>query len=205
MSKQLLIERNEVDHIWQERNVLSRLKHPFLINLHYAYQTEQHIYYLLDFVNGGDLFGYLQEQENKRFSEDSVRFYAAQLLILLEYLHTNNVIYRDIKPDHMLLNRKGYMVACDFGFAKIFNSSEDRTESFVGTPEYIAPEILRGDKYSFSVDYWAFGVLVYELAAGLPPFFAQSVPDLYEQVLMAQLQFPEHFSPELKKILQASY
>jgi len=184
-----------VNYIMQEKYVLCHYGHPFLVKIYYAFQTHHHLYLVLDFVNGGNLLGYLQMEGP--FSEKKIQFYTAELLVLLVHLHKNNVLYRDLKPEHILLNNKGHIEACDFGFCKSLRSETERTKSFCGTVEYLAPEVIGGKDYSFEVDYWALGTFIWEMATGKPPFFSDNIQDMYTNILDSDLVVPSHFSPEL--------
>jgi serum/glucocorticoid-regulated kinase 2 len=121
------------------------------------------------FVNGGELFHHLQQEQ--RFSEERSRFYSAELLSALEHLHTLDVVYRDLKPENILLDYNGHIALCDFGLCKLDMKDGDRTNTFCGTPEYLAPEILNAQGYDKTIDWWTLGVLLFEMMSGLPPFY----------------------------------
>ncbi|EGG23719.1 hypothetical protein DFA_05853 [Cavenderia fasciculata] len=186
LNKKNIIERNEMDHTRAERNILRKLVHPFLINLIYSFQTEDKLYFIMDFVNGGELFYHLQNEE--KFDETRVRFYCAEIVCGLEYLHACGVIYRDLKPENILLTSDGHACLTDFGISKEgLLSTDDRTATFCGTPEYLAPEILKGEKYGKAVDWWSFGTLMYEMLSGLPPFYSQDVRTMYSNIMNQKL------------------
>lgn len=124
------------------------------MSLHYAFQTPDKLYLVMDFLNGGELFYHLRRQE--RFSEERARFYAAEILLTLEYLHSNNIIYRDLKPENVLLDRHGHIRLTDFGLSKIKENEDDLTYTVCGTPEYMAPEVIVGKGYNHEIDFWAF-------------------------------------------------
>jgi len=191
LKKKTIIERNEVCHTKAERNILQKLVHPFLMNLHYSFQSPDKLYFVMDFVNGGELFFHLQK--DRRFSEERTRFYAAEIVLGLEYLHAAGVIYRDLKPENLLLTQEGHICMTDFGIAKEGLSDNDRTETFCGTPEYLAPEILENNPYGKGVDWWSFGTLVFEMLNGLPPFYSQDIQDMYNKIISAPLEFPPTF------------
>jgi tRNA A-37 threonylcarbamoyl transferase component Bud32 len=166
--KDLLIETGQINNTLIERELLLTNDNPFLLKMHYVFQSEFRLYFFMEYVNGGNL--YENMWVNKRFNEEQVKFFAAQLIIALGYLHNNNVIHRDLKPENVLLREDGYIVLADFGLAKILDSENDVAKTYCGTSEYMAPEIIKGHKQSFTVDWWTLGILVYELICGRSPF-----------------------------------
>jgi len=179
---------------------LQQIHHPFLVNLNYSFQTEDKLYFILDFVNGGELFYHLQRE--KKFSEERARYYGAQILLALECLHENGVVYRDLKPENILLTNEGHICLTDFGLSKEGLEKEtDKTSTFCGTPEYLAPEVLRGKGYGRAVDWWSFGSLLYEMLCGLPPFYSQDVQEMYRKIMTDTLRFPAHVSPDARDLL----
>lgn len=201
LSKRHIVEHNEVAHTKSEKNILMKLQHPFLVGLNYSFQTDDKLYFILDYVNGGELFYHLQRE--KRFSEDRVRFYGAEIVLALEYLHAAGVVYRDLKPENLLLTDEGHICMTDFGLCKegLF-SPEDRTETFCGTPEYLAPEVLVGHGYGKAVDWWSFGSLLYEMLTGLPPFYSQDVQEMYRKIMTDKLTFPDFVHPDARSLLE---
>jgi len=200
LSKKRIIENNEIEHTMAECRILQRLRHPFLINLHYAFQTEENLYLILDFVNGGELFYHLQQQ--KRFTENRARFYAAEILLGLEYLHNAGVLYRDLKLENLLLTAEGHIVLTDFGLSKEgLDTSDARTATFCGTPEYMAPEMISSNAYGKAVDWWSFGSLLYEMLTGLPPFYSQDVQQMYRRIVHDRLAFPPYVSESARSII----
>jgi serum/glucocorticoid-regulated kinase 2 len=167
LRKQHIISRSEVAHTLAERSVLAQINNPFIVPLKFSFQSPEKLYLVLAFVNGGELFHHLQREQ--RFDINRSRFYAAELLCALECLHGFGVIYRDLKPENILLDYVGHIALCDFGLCKLDMKDEDKTNTFCGTPEYLAPELLHGQGYTKAVDWWTLGVLVYEMLTGLPP------------------------------------
>eukprot|EP00163_Fabomonas_tropica_P025582 TRINITY_DN4449_c0_g1_i9.p1 TRINITY_DN4449_c0_g1~~TRINITY_DN4449_c0_g1_i9.p1 ORF type:complete len:493 (-),score=124.32 TRINITY_DN4449_c0_g1_i9:264-1742(-) len=199
IKKEMLIKRQKVKHTRSEKNILvSAHNHPFIVSLKYAFQSEDKLYLVLDYVSGGELFYHLQQA--KRFPEDRAKFYAAEIIIALEFLHKNGVIYRDLKPENILLDMNGHVILTDFGLCKEGIGYEDRTTTFCGTPEYMAPEMLAKQPYGMAVDWWSFGTLLFEMIAGLPPFYSKNGPVMIRQIMEAQIQFPSHFTEEAKDI-----
>jgi len=202
LNKKTILERNELEHTKAEKNILQKLVHPFLVNLVYAFQTPDKLYFIMDYINGGELFYHLQKEE--KFTDDRVRFYCAEIICGLEYLHSSHVLYRDLKPENILLTEDGHICMTDFGISKEgLVSDNDKTVTFCGTPEYLAPEILQGKSYGKPVDWWSFGTLMYEMLTGLPPFYSQDVQEMYNKIMNDKLVFPPHVSSEARSLLQA--
>lgn len=196
-----IISRSEVAHTLAERSVLAQINNPFIVPLKFTFQSPDKLYFVLAFVNGGELFHHLQKEQ--RFDVNRSRFYTAELLCALECLHGFNVIYRDLKPENILLDYQGHIALCDFGLCKLDMKDEDRTNTFCGTPEYLAPELLLGQGYNKTVDWWTLGVLLYEMLTGLPPFYDENTNEMYRKILGDPLHFPsvEIVPPAAKDLL----
>ena len=188
LRKQHIISRMEVTHTLAERTVLARILNPFIVPLKFSFQSPEKLYLVLSFINGGELFWHLQREG--RFSMNRLRFYVAELLTALESLHEMNVIYRDLKPENILLDYQGHIALCDFGLCKLNMADNDKTNTFCGTPEYLAPELLLNQGYTRSVDWWTLGTLLYEMLTGLPPFYDEDIPTMYQNILKNPLKFP---------------
>lgn len=202
LEKAIIMKRNEVKHIMAERNVLIRnLKHPFLVGLHYSFQTGKKLYFVLDYVNGGELFFHLQRE--RTFEESRAKFYAAEITSAIGYLHEIKIIYRDLKPENILLDKDGHIKLTDFGLCKEGVAQGDTTSTFCGTPEYLAPEVLKKQEYSNSVDWWCVGVVLYEMMYGLPPFYSRNITEMYEAILYKPLQLKSTVSSSARSILEA--
>ncbi|KAK4499486.1 hypothetical protein PRZ48_010001 [Zasmidium cellare] len=186
--KQHIISRSEVAHTLAERSVLAQINNPFIVPLKFSFQSPDKLYLVLAFVNGGELFHHLQKEQ--RFDINRSRFYAAELLCALECLHGFGVIYRDLKPENILVDYVGHIALCDFGLCKLDMKDEDKTNTFCGTPEYLAPELLHGQGYTKAVDWWTLGVLLYEMLTGLPPFYDENTNEMYRKILSEPLHFP---------------
>ncbi|XP_073736503.1 serine/threonine-protein kinase Sgk2 isoform X3 [Callorhinus ursinus] len=166
LQKKSILKEKEQNHIMAERSVLLKnVQHPFLVGLRYSFQTPEKLYFVLDYVNGGELFFHLQRE--RRFLEPRARFYAAEVASAIGYLHSLNVIYRDLKPENILLDCQGHVVLTDFGLCKEGVEPEETTSTFCGTPEYLAPEVLRKEPYDRAVDWWCLGAVLYEMLQGL--------------------------------------
>ncbi|ESK90450.1 agc akt protein kinase [Moniliophthora roreri MCA 2997] len=197
--KSHIVQRNEITHTLAERLVLAQVNSPFIVPLKFSFQSEQKLYLVLAFVNGGELFHHLQREQ--RFNEERARFYSAELLLALEHLHELDVVYRDLKPENILLDFTGHIALCDFGLCKLNMKADDKTNTFCGTPEYLAPEILCGQGYNKTIDWWTLGVLLYEMLSGLPPFYDENTESMYQKILNDPLVFGPEISAEAQSIL----
>ncbi|CCA67867.1 probable Serine/threonine-protein kinase gad8 [Serendipita indica DSM 11827] len=194
-----IAEKGEVTHTLHERLVLTKVSSPFIVPLKWSFQSESKLYLVLSYVNGGELFHHLQREQ--KFNEERSRFYAAELLLALEHLHSLNIVYRDLKPENILLDMSGHLALCDFGLCKIDMTSSDKTNTFCGTPEYLAPEVLKHIGYDMRVDWWTFGVLLYEMLAGLPPFYDENTSEMYRKILQEPLRFPEEMGSDARNLI----
>ncbi|WVQ67177.1 uncharacterized protein L199_005372 [Kwoniella botswanensis] len=197
LKKSEIVRLKQVEHINSERSILEKIRHPFIVELHSTYQDQLNVYMLLSYIPGGELFSHLRRAG--RFSADVTRFYLASIILAIEYLHSKNIIYRDLKPENLLLDRYGYLRIADFGFAKII---EDRTFTLCGTPEYLAPEIVLSQGHGKAVDWWALGILAFEMLAGYPPFFDDHPLGIYEKILRGDIAFPSHIDPYAKDLIR---
>lgn len=197
VEKSILVEKKHVHHAIMERKILQSIEHPFIISLEACFKDNVYLYILLPFISGGDLFTHIHKYGG--LSEILGKFYAAQVVLALEYLHHCCVIHRDVKPENVLINCSGYLLLCDFGFCKLI---KNRTWTLCGTPEYLAPEIIQSQGYGFSVDWWALGVLIFEMCAGSPPFIASSPNQLYEKIIGGIYKFPDSLSSDLKYLIK---
>lgn len=201
LKKDHLIKRKQVAHTKTERKVLASIDHPFVVSLRFAFQTDTKLYMILDYFTGGELFFHLKTQQ--RFSEELARFYAAEIAMALDCLHKHNIIYRDLKPENVLLDNEGHIRLTDFGLSKDSVGTSELTHTFCGTPEYLAPEVIKGEGYGQVVDWWSLGTLLFEMLTGLPPFFNSNLHVMYEKILRAKLVFPSTLQPDAKSLLQA--
>ncbi|PVD23395.1 hypothetical protein C0Q70_16664 [Pomacea canaliculata] len=201
LQKAAIMKRNEARHIMSERNVLLKnIQHPFLVGLHYSFQTPDKLYFVLDFVNGGELFHHLQKE--RCFPEHRARFYAAEMCSAIGYLHSLNIIYRDLKPENILLDPKGHIVLTDFGLCKEGIEGMDTTSTFCGTPEYLAPEVLLKKPYDKTVDWWCLGAVLYEMVYGLPPFYSRDTTEMYQNILYKPLRLRTNVSAAGRSVLE---
>ena len=188
LKKDVLVDMDQVESTILEKKILQTLDHPFLVGMIFCFQTEERIYFIMPFVRGGELFQHLRSE--KFFKEDKARFYAASIGIALDYLHNNGIIYRDIKPENILIGEDGYLKLIDFGMAKMVQGNEKAT-SFCGTPEYLAPEIITGEGHNRAADWWSYGILIFEMLCGIPPFYCENTERMYDLITNAELRFPK--------------
>lgn len=201
LKKETVLQDDDVECTMIERRVLAlSAGHPYLTALHSSFQTADRLFLVMEYVNGGDLM--FQIQKARKFNEKRSRFYASEVVLALQFLHKNGVIYRDLKLDNVLLDRDGHIKLADFGMCKERMKPGEFTNTFCGTPDYIAPEILQEKPYGFSVDWWALGVLMYEMMAGQPPFEADNEDDLFESILNDDVLYPVWLSREAVSILK---
>jgi serum/glucocorticoid-regulated kinase 2 len=200
LKKAALAARNQVDHTKAERKILQALQHPFLMTLRYAFQSKEKLYFVLDYYQGGELFFHLKNQ--RRFPEEVGRLYTGEIGLALGHLHSLGVIYRDLKPENVILDSDGHVCLTDFGLSKEMEP-DNKAHTFCGTPEYLAPEIVAGTGHDKAVDWWALGILLYELTVGIPPFYSQQVSEMYQKIQTGVLRFPPDLSEQCKALIVA--
>ena len=200
--KKQVIEEDSVEQTLAEKNILSRVRMPFLVNLYYSFQTPSNLHYVIDYCSGGSLYSYMQKE--KVLTEEQAKFYAAQMVLALEHLHGQNIIYRDVKPENISICSDGYIRLTDFGLSKENIAEDSTTSTFCGTPEYLAPELIQSLPYTNNIDWWGLGVLIYEMINGNVPFFNDNIQKLYHKILYDPIPFPEKctYSDECKDIIE---
>lgn len=187
INKSEIIENDQLSHTKAEKDILTHVNHVFLVSLDYAFQTGANLYFVVEFMKGGELTGYLKKQGT--FSESQSKFYVASIVLALAHLHNKNFVYRDLKLENLLMDDKGYIKITDFGLAK-FLPPDTKTQTFAGTPEYIAPEILQNKGHDRMVDWWSLGILLFYFLYGKPPFYSLNSNLLYKKIIGDQLEFP---------------
>jgi serine/threonine protein kinase len=198
MKKSLIIKHKQLNHIINEVHLMSIVKHPFITELVGHFQDENRVYMVMEFVSGGELFTLLRNE--RIFNVHTTIFYTAELVCVLQYLHGLKIVYRDLKPENVLIAADGHIKLCDFGLSKIV---QDRTWTMCGTAEYLAPEIIENAGHGLSVDWWALGVIVYEMLAGHPPFSADTPYQTYQRICAANFSFEPTFDKKAKDFVSA--
>lgn len=202
LKKDFIIENDEVESTRSEKRVFlvaNKERHPFLINLHSCFQTETRIYFVMDYVSGGDLMLHIQKEQ---FGKLRARFYAAEVCLALKYFHENGIIYRDLKLDNIMLSTDGHIKVADYGLCKEEMWPGQTTTTFCGTPEFMAPEILAEQRYGRAVDWWAFGVLIYQMLLGQSPFRGEDEDEIFDAILSDEPLYPIHMPRDSVDILR---
>lgn len=200
IKKSFVIDHNQLEQVKREREILYQASHPFLIGLKSAFQTPDKLFLLMPFIQGGDL--YLHLKRKKGYNEDEVRFFIAQISEALGFLHSKAIVYQDLKPENVLLKKNGYVKLADFGASKYLSQTK-KYNKYVGTPSYIAPEVLMKKPYDKDVDWWSMGILMYELLFNKPPFNSRQNKELFRKILTKDIIFPnwKEISKECKNII----
>ena len=195
-----------MEHTNTEKSILSQFTHPFLVRLYCSFQNHEKLYMGLEYLHGGELFQHLKEA--KRFPENLARFYAAEVILAIDFLHSKDIIYRDIKPENILVDENGHLKLTDFGLSKTGITSAGgktagvKTRTFCGTPDYLAPEIIKGVSHGKAVDWWGVGVLLFEMMTGQPPFTGSNHKELYQHIISDDVIFPEHIGSAGRSLIR---
>ncbi|CAF2423841.1 unnamed protein product [Rotaria sp. Silwood2] len=197
MSIKRIVESKQVEHVQSEKNILLKIHHPFLVRLQWTAHTNSLLYLLLEYLPGGELFQMMRKHE--KFNAKTAIFYASEVLLALDYLHHLDILYRDLKPENILLDSEGHIRLVDFGFAK---ETKERTFTLCGTVDYLAPEVIQNRGHHKASDWWALGILIYEMLAGYPPFYDADQFATYQKILSGKIEFPRHFDYAAKQVLR---
>lgn len=202
LQKRHIVKENKVPYVTRERDVMSRLDHPFFVKLYFTFQDVDKLYFGLSYAKNGELLKYIRKIGS--FDETCTRFYTAEIVCALEYLHDKGIIHRDLKPENILLSEDMHIQITDFGTAKVLSSDtrQARANSFVGTAQYVSPELLTEKSACKSSDLWALGCIVYQLVAGLPPFRAGNEYLIFQKIIKLEYDFPEKFFPRAKDLVE---
>ncbi|KAF2280075.1 uncharacterized protein EI97DRAFT_429841 [Westerdykella ornata] len=197
----LTVHKKLVEQTKTERAILESVnRHPFVVKLYYAFQDHEKLYLILEYAQGGELFHHLATE--RMFSEEVAAFYMAEMVLALDHLHRNvGVVYRDLKPENCLLDAEGHLLLTDFGLSKVAVDEDDKCHSFLGTAEYMAPEVIQGAEYGMAVDWWSLGALGVDLLTGSPPFTGNNNAKIQEKILKQKLVLPYYLGPDAKDLL----
>ena len=199
LKKENIIGQELMRYALAERNVLGYITHPFIVHLNFAFQTPEKLVLIMDFCPGGDMGKVIQRE--RRLTEDRARIYACEILLAIEELHRNNILYRDLKPENVLIDSQGHAVLTDFGLSKENAPASAVAMSFCGSVAYLAPEVLRRQGHQQAVDWYLFGTLLYEMVVGTPPYFSRDKNELFHNIKHGKLRLPKQASPEVKDLI----
>lgn len=201
LKKSVIDAKKQKAHTITERKVLENAKCPFIVKLFWAFQTSSKLYMVLEYMPGGELFFHLTKEGS--FSEPRAKFYCGEILIALNHLHSNGIIYRDLKPENILLDKDGHIRITDFGLSKNgIDANNPKAYTFCGTPEYLAPEILKNQGHSIAVDYWSLGAVMYYMVSGAPPFYSRNKSETFKNVLNTPIERLPNVTDEANNLLQ---
>ncbi|KAF7694480.1 cGMP-dependent protein kinase 1 [Silurus meridionalis] len=198
ISKKLIVQKRQEEHVLFEKKLLMDIECDFIVKLYATFKDSRYIYMAMDFCSGGEIWTKLKEA--KRFEENITVFVAACVVEAYAYLHKKDIMYRDLKPENLMLDSRGYVKLVDFGFAKKLQRGQ-KTYSFCGTPEYMAPEIIQNQGHDFAADFWSLGILIYELLAGSPPFSSSEPQNIYARILDGVMKFPPHMGEAARSLI----
>jgi len=208
ISKGIYYDMDITPKLFYEKECLLRLQSRFVIHLYSTMQDKQHCYFLLELVSGGEFHHHLLYYT--KFEVEWAQFYAANVVLAYEYMHSHKIVYRDMKPENLMLDERGYIKIIDLGFAKILTMRSGKTHTYCGTADYLAPEIIKSSDdpddpgHDYAVDWWGLGVLIYEMLIGRPPFRGNTPEDTFEKAISGKVKFPSYFRDKLsKKVIKA--
>ena len=199
INKRYIIRNNQLKYAITECNVLKQTDSPFIVTLHFAFQTMENLYMILDYCPGGDLGFHLM---SRLFEENEAKFYIGELILAIEHLHNLDIIYRDLKPENILIDSENHIKLADFGLAKERIAQGELTQSFCGSPAYLSPEMVQRKGVGKSADIYGIGAVLYEMISGTPPFYSNEIEKLYQNIKKSKLVLHNYFSDELKDLLK---
>jgi len=202
LEKDYIRKNDQIRNIFTERGILAKLNNPFIVSLQYAFQSKTKLYFVMDYCSGGDFFGFLKIK--RKFTESETRFYAGEIALALDCLHRNHIVYRDLKPENMLLDKTGHIKMTDFGLSKNLNNA-NLMKTFCGSTTYLAPEVIvhktREKGYTKAVDWWSYGVMFYEMLTGLPAFYDRNTQLNYVKIMYANIPMHKNFSRACRSLI----
>ena len=193
LKKKLIQEKNQINHTLSERSALQKARHPYIVQLYYAFHNSKNLYMVMEYCPGGELYFHLNKF--RRLPENRAKFYSACIILALRYLHDQKILYRDLKPENIVIDSDGYPKLTDFGLCKENMSKADLTRTVCGTPEYIAPEIILRQGHGHAVDWWSLGCIIYEMLVGLPPFYVEDRREIYKRIVQNRFSMPPGINP----------
>ena len=199
LDKNDIIEKHQEEHTKIERDLLTRINCPFIVNIKFAFQDKDNLYIITDFMQGGELFFHLHKE--KRFKDEKAKFYIIEIILAIEYLHKNKMLYRDLKPENVLIDINGHIKLTDFGLSKIIQKPKEKAYTICGTPQYLAPEVLSDKGYDCTVDWWSLGCVLYELLVGRSPFRILLGDSLNEDFYKKKILIPDYVSDEAQDLI----
>ena len=199
LDKNDIIEKHQEEHTKIERDLLTRINCPFIVNIKFAFQDKDNLYIITEFMQGGELFFHLHKE--KRFKDEKAKFYIIEIILAIEYLHKNKMLYRDLKPENVLIDTNGHIKLTDFGLSKIIQKPKEKAYTICGTPQYLAPEVLSDKGYDCTVDWWSLGCVLYELLIGRSPFRILLGDSLNEDFYKKKILIPDYVSDEAQDLI----
>ena len=199
LDKNDIIEKHQEEHTKIERDLLTRINCPFIVNIKFAFQDKDNLYIITEFMQGGELFFHLHKE--KRFKDEKAKFYIIEIILAIEYLHKNKMLYRDLKPENVLIDINGHIKLTDFGLSKIIQKPKEKAYTICGTPQYLAPEVLSDKGYDCTVDWWSLGCVLYELLIGRSPFRILLGDSLNEDFYKKKILIPDYVSDEAQDLI----
>lgn len=200
LDKKTIISFNQEEHTKAERDLMVKVDCPFIIDIKFAFQDSQYLYLLTEFMQGGELFFHLYRE--KKFKDDKARFYLVEIILAIEFLHNKKMMYRDLKPENVLIDKTGHIKLTDFGLSKILSKDKEKTYTICGTPQYLAPEILTCDGYDDSVDWWSLGCIMYKMLIGVDPFRFSKDESLSPEMYEVEVLIPDYVSKKAKDLIK---
>ena len=195
IDKKKVLDQKRQRDAFIERDVMARLPHPYVLRLHATFQSEHKLFFVVDYMPGGDFDKYLGSIPNKACDYETCQLYSAQIFLAIKFLHDNGVIYRDLKPENILMSREGHLTLADFGLSKDFGEESDNmvAASFVGSPFYVSPDVLKQRPYTEAVDFWSFGILMYRMMYGRTPFTGRTMKEVFDSIMLKEVTFPTSY------------